>query len=205
MTLWRRPAGDFSALDSRLGRRSIRPEKLFAREARASVLFDPLGAAVDGAAGVRSFCFAGLSGSSSTSGVGSLAFSKNRDRLLEGDIAAKLLSLGSGAPRVKRLLSMDHFSVDGTLRSGASSRVWRVRPRPSTARALQGADCADGRGRRGDAGDCPSARVHDRHGVEMAGALREGPDCRFYRGRRSSRARRDCQGSCVRGRLRHHA
>jgi hypothetical protein len=115
MTLWRRPAGDFSALDSRLGRPSIRPEKLFAREARASVLFDPLGAAVDGAAGVRSFCFAGLSGSASTSGVGSLAFSKNRDRLLEGDIAAKLLSLGSGAPRVKRLLSMDHFSVDGTL------------------------------------------------------------------------------------------
>ena len=43
------------------------------------------------------------------------AFSKNRERLLEGDIAAKLLSAVLAQPRVKRLLSTDHFSVDGTL------------------------------------------------------------------------------------------
>jgi transposase len=42
-------------------------------------------------------------------------FSKNRDRLLEGDIAAKFLSAILSQPRVKRLLSTDHFSVDGTL------------------------------------------------------------------------------------------
>jgi transposase len=42
-------------------------------------------------------------------------FSKNRERLLEGDIAAKLLSAVMAQPRVKRLLSSDHFSVDGTL------------------------------------------------------------------------------------------
>src|ERR687892_404317 len=42
-------------------------------------------------------------------------FSKNRDRLLEGDIAAKLLSAVLAQPRVKRLLSSEHFSVDGTL------------------------------------------------------------------------------------------
>ena len=42
-------------------------------------------------------------------------FSKNRERLLEGDIAAKLLSTALSQPRVKRLLSTDHFSVDGTL------------------------------------------------------------------------------------------
>src|SRR5688500_3001776 len=42
-------------------------------------------------------------------------FSKNRDRLLEGDIAAKFLAAVLGQPRVKRLLSTDHFSVDGTL------------------------------------------------------------------------------------------
>src|SRR5262249_41645862 len=42
-------------------------------------------------------------------------FSKNRERLLEGDIAAKLLSGVLAHPRVKRLLSTDHFSVDGTL------------------------------------------------------------------------------------------
>jgi IS5 family transposase len=42
-------------------------------------------------------------------------FSKNRERLLEGDNAAKLLSAVMAQPRVKRLLSTDHFSVDGTL------------------------------------------------------------------------------------------
>ena len=42
-------------------------------------------------------------------------FSKNRDRLLDGDIAAKFLSAILVQPRVKQLLSTDHFSVDGTL------------------------------------------------------------------------------------------
>lgn len=42
-------------------------------------------------------------------------FSKNRDRLLEGNIAAKFLSAVLAQPKVKRLLSTDHFSVDGTL------------------------------------------------------------------------------------------
>ncbi len=42
-------------------------------------------------------------------------FSKNRDRLLEGEIAAKFLKAILAQPRVKKLLSSDHFSVDGTL------------------------------------------------------------------------------------------
>jgi len=42
-------------------------------------------------------------------------FSKNRDRLLEGEIAAKFLNAVLAQPRVKRLLSAEHFSVDGTL------------------------------------------------------------------------------------------
>ena len=42
-------------------------------------------------------------------------FSKNRDRLLEGDIAAKFLAAVLDQPRVKRLLHTDHFTVDGTL------------------------------------------------------------------------------------------
>src|ERR1043165_905522 len=42
-------------------------------------------------------------------------FSKNRDRLLEGAVAARFLSSILARPRVKRLLSSDHFSVDGTL------------------------------------------------------------------------------------------
>ena len=43
------------------------------------------------------------------------SFSKNRDRLLEGEIAAKFLAAVMAQPKVKRLLSSDHFSVDGTL------------------------------------------------------------------------------------------
>ena len=36
-------------------------------------------------------------------------FSKNRDRLLEGEIAAKFLAAVLAQPKVKRLLSSDHF------------------------------------------------------------------------------------------------
>lgn len=43
------------------------------------------------------------------------SFSKNRDRLLEGEIAAKFLAAVVSQPKVNRLLSSDHFSVDGTL------------------------------------------------------------------------------------------
>src|SRR5947199_1806583 len=43
------------------------------------------------------------------------AFTKNRDRLLAGEIAAKFLDAVLSQPRVKRLLSSEHFSVDGTL------------------------------------------------------------------------------------------
>ena len=42
-------------------------------------------------------------------------FSKNRDRLLEGEIAAKFLTALLDRPEVKRLLSSEQFSVDGTL------------------------------------------------------------------------------------------
>ena len=42
-------------------------------------------------------------------------FSKNRDRLLEGEIAAKFMAAVLAQPSVKQLLSTDHFSVDGTL------------------------------------------------------------------------------------------
>jgi transposase len=98
-------AGDFSALYSRLGRPSIPPEKLCGRcSCKCSIRsaserqwmdrleFDLLfrwfvGIGVDDAASDHS------------------TFSKNRDRLLEGDIAAKLLSAVLAQPRVKRLLS----------------------------------------------------------------------------------------------------
>ena len=42
-------------------------------------------------------------------------FSKNRDRLLDGAVAARFLATLMAQPKVKRLLSTDNFSVDGTL------------------------------------------------------------------------------------------
>ncbi|GAA0308266.1 hypothetical protein GCM10009087_17850 [Sphingomonas oligophenolica] len=43
------------------------------------------------------------------------SFSTNRDRLLGGEITAKFLRAILAQPKVKRLISSDHFSVDGTL------------------------------------------------------------------------------------------
>jgi IS5 family transposase len=42
-------------------------------------------------------------------------FTKNRDRLLEGDIAARFLTKVLSQDKVKASLSSEHFSIDGTL------------------------------------------------------------------------------------------
>jgi transposase len=42
-------------------------------------------------------------------------YSKNRDRLIEGEVAARFLAAVLQGKRVKALLSDEHFSVDGTL------------------------------------------------------------------------------------------
>jgi transposase len=108
-------SGDFAAMYARLGRPSIAPEKLL----RASLLqafysvrserqlmerldFDLL---------FRWFVGLGIDDPVWDHSV----FSKNRDRLLEGEIAAKFLAAVLAQPHVKQLLSSDHFSVDGTL------------------------------------------------------------------------------------------
>jgi transposase len=43
------------------------------------------------------------------------AFTTNRDRLLAGDVAAEFLAAVLKHPRVRQLLSREHFTVDGTL------------------------------------------------------------------------------------------
>lgn len=105
----------FAALYTDLGRPSIAPEKLLRamllqafygirseRQLMERLEFDLLfrwfvGLGVDDAVWDHS------------------TFSKNRDRLLKGEIAAKFLAAVLAQPKVKRLLSGDHFSVDGTL------------------------------------------------------------------------------------------
>jgi transposase len=108
-------SGEFSAHYACVGRPSIPPEKLLRamllqafysirseRQLMERLEFDLLfrwfvGVGVDDAVWDHS------------------TFSKNRDRLLEGDVAAKFMTAVLDQPRVKRLLSSDHFSVDGTL------------------------------------------------------------------------------------------
>ena len=56
-------------------------------------------------------------------------FSKNRDRLLDGEVAAKFLAAVLTRPKVKRLLSSQHFSADGTLiEAWASLKSFKPKP-----------------------------------------------------------------------------
>jgi IS5 family transposase len=59
------------------------------------------------------------------------SFSKNRERLLSGDVAQAFFSAVVGAARQLRLLSDEHFTVDGTLiEAWASEKSYREKPGP---------------------------------------------------------------------------
>src|ERR1051326_3638208 len=59
-------------------------------------------------------------------------FTKNRDRLLEGDIAEKFFALVLDQARVADLLSDEHFSVDGTLiEAWASHKSFQRKDQPA--------------------------------------------------------------------------
>lgn len=106
---------DFDALYTSFGRPSIAPEKLLRamllqafygirseRQLMERLDFDLL---------VRWFVGLGVDEAVWDHST----FSKNRDQLLEGEIAAKFLTALLDRPEVKRLLSSEHFSVDSTL------------------------------------------------------------------------------------------
>lgn len=94
-------------------------------------------------------------------------FSKNRDRLLDADVAAKFLEAVLRHPKVKRFLSDDHFSVDGTLvEAWASLKSFRAR---------DGRDEPPSPGRNGE---------RDFHGERRANDTHESttdPDAKLYR------------------------
>jgi len=63
-------------------------------------------------------------------------FSKNRDRLLEGEIAAKFFAQVLDQARAHDLLSDEHFSVDGTLiEAWASQKSFQAQGRQSNSAA----------------------------------------------------------------------
>ncbi len=62
-------------------------------------------------------------------------FSKNRDRLLEGAIAAEFLAAVLARPGIKRLLSSRHLSVDGATIEAWASKLFNFRIPDQTIRA----------------------------------------------------------------------
>lgn len=59
-------------------------------------------------------------------------FSKNRERFLDGDVAQRLLTAILDQPRVRALMSDEHFSVDGTLiQAWASHKSFQPKPLPA--------------------------------------------------------------------------
>jgi transposase len=161
--------GEFSALYSPIGRPSIAPEKLL----RAMLLqafysirserllmerleYDLL---------FRWFVGIGIDDAAWDHSV----FSKNRDRLLEGDIAAKFLGAILVQRKVKRLLSTDHFSVDGTLIEAWAS-MKSVKPKDGS-----GAPPTGGGGRNAEADFHGEKRSNETH------ASTTDPDAKLYR------------------------
>jgi transposase len=139
-------SGEFDALYASLGRPSLPPEKLL-RALLLQAFF-----------GIRSerqlieqldynLLFRWFIGLSVDAPVWDAStFSKNRDRLLEGDVARRFLSAIVDQPRVKALMSDAHFSVDGRLiQAWASHKSFQPRLDPPNAEGSSDGGGASGR------------------------------------------------------------
>lgn len=94
-------------------------------------------------------------------------FTKNRDRLLEGAVAAKFLAAVVAHARSRALLSEEHFSVDGTLIEAWASL--------KSFRAKDGGGEPPGPGRNGDRNFHGEKRSNATH------ASTTDPDAKLYR------------------------
>ena len=110
-------------------------------------------------------CFVGLSIDTTVWYV--TVFTKNRERLLAGDVAAKFFAAVLAQPEVKKLLSSDHFSVDGTLiEAWASMKSFRRK---------DGKDEPPGSGRNSERSFHKEKRSNKTH------ASTTDPDAKLYR------------------------
>jgi len=110
-------------------------------------------------------------------------FTKNRDRLLDGDVATKFLSAVLSQGRVKRLLSSEHFSVDGTLiEAWASSKSFKPR---------DGSGDPPDPGRNGERDFHGERRTNDTH------ASTTDPDARLSRKGRGKEAKLSFMGHAL--------
>jgi transposase len=102
-------------------------------------------------------------------------FTKNRDRLLAGEVAAQVLATVLAQPKVKALLSTEHFSVDGTLlEAWASTKSFRPK---------------DGSGPPPDAGRNGEQDFHGQRRSNDTHASTTDPDARLYRKGRGKEAK----------------
>ena len=106
-------------------------------------------------------------------------FCKNRERFLEAEVSARFLKGVIEHPKVRRLLSRDHFSVDGTLiEAWASMKSYRPKDGARDGARDGGGDGGDdesGAGRNG---------ARDFHGEKRANETHESTtdaDARLYR------------------------
>ena len=103
-------------------------------------------------------------------------FSKNRDRLLTHEIAQEFLSSLIGLPEVKRLMSAEHFSVDGTLlKAWASMKSFRPKSQSSVEDPRNGSGAPPSPGRNGEADFRKTKRSNATH------ASTTDKDARLYR------------------------
>lgn len=94
-------------------------------------------------------------------------FTKNRDRLLEADIAREFLVTLMALPKIKCLMSSEHFTVDGTLIGAWASM--------KSFRAKDGSDEPPAPGRNGERNFRNEKRSNETH------ASTTDPDARLYR------------------------
>ena len=97
-------------------------------------------------------------------------FCKNRDRLLDGDIARTFLRSVLSQPQVRTLLSREHFTVDGTLIEAWASMKSFV---PKTAGEQPPSDPGGGRNRERD--------FHGEKRRNQTHASTTDPDARLFR------------------------
>ena len=158
---------DFEALYSPIGRESIPPERLLRGlllQAFYSIRSErQLVERIDTDLLFRWFVGLGIEDPvwSATT------FTKNRDRLLDGTVAAKFLAAVLSHDKVKGLLSSEHFSVDGTLLEAWAS--------PKSFRPKDGSGDPSGPGRNGERDFRGERRKNETH------ASTTDPDARLFR------------------------